>query len=303
MKKLVIAMLLAAGAAAAQTPAPAPAPSPAAAEPETVYSDAQKLEDESLSRRTVQSVLAPVDTFEGQYARWKRPVCFNVYGLSATAKYVVEKRMKDIAQQVGAPVDRNDPCIPNVTIAFTVDPPATLQSVARVRPWLVPGLGMIRSRAREARPIQAWYATGARGRTGQVILLYDGYDEEPKRIAPSSLSRLSSGIETEIASVLVVVDTNAIMGMELGTLADHFALVGLAEARFASQCKPVETIANLLHKGCDPGLVPRAITPIDIALLTGLYKTPDDRIQFIQQQRIIGNMRKTLEAESRAGQR
>jgi hypothetical protein len=294
--------VLVSGAAFAQQPAQAPAQDSALA-PETVYSDAQRGEDESLSRRTVQSVLAPVDTFENQYSRWKMPVCFNVYGLAAAAKYVVERRMKDVAQQVGAPLDRNEACVPSVTIVFTVDPQATLQSIAKVRPWLVPGLDMIRSRARQSQPIQAWYATAARGKSGRLQLLYDGYDDEPVRIAPSELSRLSTGIETEMAGVTVIVDTKSIMGMQLGTLADHFALVSLAEAQYSTGCKPVRTVANLMHRNCDPALVADALTPGDIALLTGLYKTDDQRLQAIQGQRITGNMRKTLEDAYKAGER
>jgi hypothetical protein len=305
MKKLVLTLVLVFGAALlsqswAQTPVPAPQVSPG--EPETVYSGAQKLEDQSLSRRTIERVLAPVETVEDQYSRWKQPVCFNVYGLSTTAKYVVEKRMKEVAQLVGAPVDRRDPCPPSVTIIFTTDPQATLQSIAQVRPWLVPGLGLSRSRVREEQPIQAWYTTLIRG-SGGWIPQYSGYDEEPNTVSIDRMSHLHSGIETQIGAVTVVVRTDAVMGLDLGALADHFALISLAEARYTSACKEIETIANLLHKNCDQALIPKTITPGDIALLTGLYKTPDDSMQRVQKARIIGNMRKTLEAESRAGQR
>jgi hypothetical protein len=293
MKTLVLVLSLVAGTAVAQTPAPAPAP-PSGAEPETVYSDAQQQQDQSLSHRTVESLLAPVEGLESQYSRWKRPVCFNVYGLAPAVKYVMERRMKEIAAQVGAPLDRDESCAPSVTIVFTTDPPATLESVAKVRPWLVPGLGMIRSRVREEQPIQAWYATGVRGSNGRMSLLYDGYDDEPQRIGTSVFNHLDSGIETEIASVLVVVNTKTIMGMPLGSLADHFALVSLAEANFSRKCKPIRTVANLMHKDCDPALTATEITPGDTAMLTGLYKTPDDRLQQVQKQRIMGNMRKSL---------
>ena len=71
------------------TAALAQAPAPESLAPETVYSDVERERDQSISRETVETVLDPVDTVDGQYARWKRPVCFNVYGLSAAAKYVV----------------------------------------------------------------------------------------------------------------------------------------------------------------------------------------------------------------------
>ena len=294
MRLTAIALLL-----LSSTAALAQAPAPESLAPETVYSDVELERDQSISRETVETVLDPVDTVDGQYARWKRPVCFNVYGLSAAAKYVVERRMKDIAQQVGAPIDRNDPCTPTVTIAFTTDPLATLESISRVRPWLVPGLNFIRNSVRQSQPIQAWYNTYVTNDNGFKILEYDGYTDEPLWSSSASISRIQSGLTTEMASVIMTVDTNAIMGLSLGTLADHFALLSLAQARALRGCREIETIANLMKKDCAPDLQPAAITNNDLALLTGLYKTPDADMGRLQRQRIIGNMRQSLEAQAK----
>jgi hypothetical protein len=286
-------LLLSSAAALAQTPAP-----PVSGGVETVYSDSQLERDQSISRETVQTILDPVDTADDQYARWKRPVCFNVYGLSAAAKYVVERRLKDIAQQVGAPIDRNDPCRPTVTIAFTTDPNATLESIAKVRPWMLPGFNMIRNSVRQSQPIQAWYTTVVTNDNGHRTIEYDGFSDEPNFMPSATISRISTGVSTEMGTVVMVVDTNAIMGMSLGTLADHFALLSLAQARAARHCRDIETIANLMQKDCGTERKPTAITNNDLALLTGLYKTPDDHMQRLQRQRVIGNMRRTLEAQS-----
>jgi hypothetical protein len=271
-------------------------------DPVTVYSEAERQADESISRRTVRSVLAPVDAFN-QYSRWKQPVCFNVYGLSSIAKYVVERRMKDIAAMVGAPLDRQDPCVPNVTIVFTPDPPATLQSIATTRNYLVPWAGMIRSRIKEALPIQAWYATIIKGADRRKYLQYDGYNDDEPYVVAASLDRFNSGVETELGAVTILVDTNAIMGMQLGTLADHFALISLSQSRVSRGCLDVDSIANLPHKDCPPNVTVQAITLGDVALLTGLYKTSDDRLQNLHAQRIIGSMREVLEAQLTSGQR
>src|SRR5689334_12066468 len=102
MRLQIISILLLTSAAALAQPAQTPF--------ETVYSDAQRERDQDLSRRFVQGVLAPSYSFEDQYAKWKRPVCPNVYGMSVTAKFLLERRIREVAQQVGAPVDRQDPC-------------------------------------------------------------------------------------------------------------------------------------------------------------------------------------------------
>jgi hypothetical protein len=313
MTRLAFALLLSGAAAFSQAwaqPAAPEAPPENAPElqtptdsldPVTVYSEAERQADESISRRTVRSVLAPVEAFN-QFARWKQPVCFNVYGLSSIAKYVVERRMKDIAEMVGAPLDREDPCVPNVTIVFTPDPPATLQSIATTRNYLVPWAGMIRSRIKEAQPIQAWYATVIKN-NGRKFLQYDGYNDDEPYMVAASLDRFGSGVETELGAVTILVDTKAIMGLQLGTLADHFALISLSQSRVSRGCLEVDSIANLPHKDCHPDVTTQAITLGDVALLTGLYKTPDDRLQNLHAQRIIGNMREVLEAQLKAGHR
>jgi len=298
------ALLLCAVPAVAQ--APDKALPPIAPGVETVYSDAELERDRSISRAQVEAVLDPVQAMDYQYARWKRPVCFNVYGLSAAAKYVVERRMKDIAQQVGAPLDRRDPCVPNVTVAFTPDPRATLESVASTASILVPYYGFIRSRLRETQPIQAWHVTSTGAPNGHEVLDFDGENGglndalAPPRISmmAGQMSRLNSGYTTAIEAVLVVVDTNAIMGKSLGTLADHFAMLALAQSRVTSSCKDVATIANLMNPECSAEVRPDAMTGNDIAMLTGLYQTPDDTLQRVQKARIIGNMRKALEAQA-----
>ena len=74
---------------------------------ESVTSEAQRAQDVA-ARRLVQSLLAESPSMEGQYAKWKVPVCPHVYGLTPVAAWLVEHRIKEIAQLVGAPVMATD---------------------------------------------------------------------------------------------------------------------------------------------------------------------------------------------------
>lgn len=283
--RIALPLLLLCTSAFAQTPA--------SDEPETVYSEAER--DRSISQETLNAVLEPVEGVEEQYARWKKPVCVNVYGLAMAAKYVVERRIRDVGEQVGAPMDRRDPCVPNVTIAFTTDPAATLKSIHDARPGLLPNYDFIAARVKQSQSIQAWYGISLQGASGREELQYDGFNEERPQLIIREFSRLNSGVSTALQTVMIVVDTSAIMGKTLGTLADHFAVMALAQGRATRRCKTVPTIANLMHEDCDATYRPGAITANDLALLTGLYKTPDNTMQRLQRVRIIGNMRKALE--------
>ena len=68
-------------AALAQASAPPPG------EPETIYSDAQRVKDDATARRFVQSYLEPEGTLDMQFARWKQKVCPKVYGLKPVATW------------------------------------------------------------------------------------------------------------------------------------------------------------------------------------------------------------------------
>ncbi len=208
--------------------------------------------------------------------------------------------MKEIAAQVGAPVNRDDPCTPNVTIAFTIDPAATLQSIANVRPWLVPCVGLIRSRVKESLPVQAWYSAASNSCDDGGFFFFETGSSLNRFFQTGSASRLHSGFATGMSAVTILVNTNAIMGLPLGALADHFALLSLAEARQGRGCKDVESIANLMAPDCDPALAAREITGNDLTLLTSLYGTPDDRLQMLDHVRIVGKMRRSLAAQRQA---
>jgi hypothetical protein len=292
-------LLLGAGTAWAQ---PAPAPG----EPETVYSDARRLRDEQLSRRFVQSLLRPSASLEGQFSRWKDPICLNTYGLRPTAAYVIEQRIRKVADLVGAPVERTSPCTPNIGIIVTPDPQASLDSIAATRAFLLQGGNQ---KPVAIYPVQAWYTAFRTEYDGFRVLDIPREDAESWRDyipqvsndlpwSKANLSRLHTGQTTEIAAATVLVDVDAINGMTLGSLADYLALLVLAQTPATGRCQPAPSIANLFLKDCEADFHTAALSDVDLAMLTALYQTPDEP-EKLQATRLIGNMRRNLEGESR----
>lgn len=142
-------------------------PAPAPGEPETIYSQAQRQKDISASRWIVDSLLRPSFSIDNVYARWKLPICPHVYGLRPVAAWQIERRIRAVAEMVGAPLDRDDPCAPNIGIVFTPDPQASLNSIAGKAPLLVQG-GNQRLTVRY--PVQAWYASFAVSNNGHRMI-------------------------------------------------------------------------------------------------------------------------------------
>jgi hypothetical protein len=297
MKRLAVTLalsFLATGVASAQTPKP-----PVTGEPETVYSDAQRDRDESLARHFVQSILRPSYSLDGQFTRWKKPICPHVVGLAPTAAYVVERRIRDVAQRVGAPLDRNDPCNPDIVVFVTAHPQALLDAAAQKEFLLVAGMRP-RDRLTVQYPVQAWYFGSYRDYNGKVWLDMDCefyLDTCPPHVAAKG-TRLVNGIQAEMNAATILVDTEAVTGMTLGTLADYLALMALAQAPATGRCQPAPSIANLFVTDCGADMHTTALSDIDLAMLTALYETPEEP-EKLQWQRIGGNMRRELEKQSR----
>jgi hypothetical protein len=285
-------LLLATGAAGAQSQPPM-----VQGEPETIYSDAQRSKDLTASRKMVETMLAPSHSIDNQYARWKRPICPHVYGLTPVAGWFIEHRIREVARRVGAPVDAADPCIANIGIIFTAQPQASLISIADASPYLVQG----GSQKLEVKyPVQAWYASFRVDYNGFKNLDIPWEQMTPPRDEPPHVtandSRLHTGLTTEMAAATVLVDSKAVTGMGLGELGDYLALMTLAQAGQYGACQEMQTIANLMLDKCPAQDVTRSLSHVDIALLTGLYQVPDQP-ELLQKQRIVGAMRRSLEQQ------
>ena len=275
---------------------PAPQPPQVASEPETVYSDAQRQKDDQTARRFVQSLLSPSYTLEGQFSRWKTPICPRVIGMAPTAAYVVERRIRDIAQQIGAPLDRHDPCNPDIVIFVTPQPQTMLDALVAKNHWLFDA-----GKMKVSYPAQAWYTNVLHDYNGMPhldvpweIICPDCLTPPP---IPANDTWLHTGIQAQMGAATILVNSAAITGMTLGSFADYLALMTLAQTPATGRCQPAPSIANLFLANCSADSHTTALSEVDLAMLTALYQTPDEP-EKLQATRLIGNMRRNLEGNN-----
>ncbi len=275
---------------------PAAAQAPAPGEPETIYSDAQRLKDELLSRKFVQSLLRPSYNLEGQFSRWKIPVCPHLVGMTPLAAHVVEKRIRDVAGQVGVSLDRRDPCRPNIVVFVTPQPQVLLQAIAAKEPLLFDG-----APPRELTvhyPVQSWYFGYFIDSAGVAHWDVDCWlhpiDPECTPGAAADDTRLKTGMRAEMHAATILVDSAAVNGMTLGELGDYLALMALAQATATGRCQPAPSIANLFLTNCDADFHVTSLSDADLAMLTALYQTPEEP-EKLQMMRLMANMRHNLE--------
>jgi len=260
----------------------------------------------------VQSFAAPT-RMTGKLARWEDGVCPVTVGLAPKFANFVTQHVKAIAAQVGAPVNGNGDCKPNIEIVFTTAPQALLDTIRKKMPMY---LGYADNSAQKdalakiGHPIQAWYTTASRDLRGNVnvdgakssgvtmrVQLPPPPDNAFMEFTPSGSagavtgSRLGDGIHSSLYHVIIVADPNKLVDHEVGTLADYIALLALTQISSLDTCQQLPSIVNLLASNCDRK--PPALTDSDLGYLRGLYKMGADRTARTQQDEIAYQMQKT----------
>jgi hypothetical protein len=215
-------------------------------------------------------------------ARWKNGICPVTVGMSAKLNMYVTQRIIRVAMAAGAPLDKREPCRPNVLVVAMPQPQEMLDVVRTTRPVL---LGYhYTSRAKDvatmSRAIQAWYSTATEDFNGFVqsdgggtnMNVQDFYKELGFNSVRISGSRTGDGLKSQFTTAIIMVDSSKIAGQAIGPLADYIAMLALSQGQYYDVCQPVPTITNLLAPNCADTMKPTALTDIDATYLHGLYK-------------------------------
>ena len=310
MRCILLATLISLGLAASiETAIAQPAPQSLAAKPafalppESITVIAVKPSDATIKSyvetRAVQTRVA------GSIPRWITGVCPATVGLGDTYTKYISQRICEIAKAVGAPVNSNSSCRPNIQVLFTQNPQLLLDNVRKEKPRY---LGYYNNEsqadqlAKVTHPIQAWYTTttidmdGGQAvddgacHSGGVELgdvapslslsLPNGKSPDgPYRATPhptpcaiavhATGSRLNDGTGSGFFHVLIVAEPAKLLDYEVGPLADYITMLALSQPASLDSCQELPSISNLLVKGCTAA--PAKITDGDLAYLQGLY--------------------------------
>jgi hypothetical protein len=252
----------------------------------------------------------------GKIARWDVGICAGVTGVRPEAVRFIAQRMRETAARIGAPVNGEAGCKPNVHVAFTTTPQALLSHIRKTQSYL---LGYADSEAKKdelatvTQPIQAWYTTQTRdlrGKTtfdspkvtgvGNDIKIPCDYCPGKFMVIPYAISanavtggRLGDGHRSVFYNVIIVVDPNALLDQEMGTVGDHIAMLALAQIEPLKDCQPLPSIMNLFTPGCASR--PTGMTAHDEGYLRGLYSMDAQAILQVQRDQMVHKIGQSLE--------
>jgi hypothetical protein len=258
----------------------------------------------------------------GKLTRWKKPICPSTTGLGLTYAKFITKRIRAVAAAVGAPVDGNESCEPNIEVVFTTAPQDLLDNVRKEHPTFLgyyDNQGQAASLASVTHPVQSWYTTAtadltggpqvdrAQGRGTTITAL------APTETAPGGLStaptmmsydfpnatarsvtggRLGDGLTSEFFHILIVAEPARLLDHEVGALADYIAVLALSQPASLDTCQALPSITNLLAPDCTAAA--DHITDADLAYLRGLYAMSAAANLQVQREEMRYQMEKTL---------
>ncbi len=260
----------------------------------------------------------------GRMARWMSKLCPVTVGLGDKYAKYVSQRIRDVASSVGARVNSDPGCRPNIEVVFTTTPQGLMDRVRQTQPLLLgchSNLHKADELARVTHPIQAWYTTVSQdmggskqidvGRCGinggtKLNVTTDAATETggaatvggSQLVLPCAFvvhvsgSRAKDGLSSGFFNVLIVAEPGKLLDHEVGALADYIAMLALSQPASLDSCQELPSISNMLAPGC--ASISNRITDGDLAFLHAFYKLPEGNFLAAQRNYVRYEMKNIL---------
>lgn len=230
--------------------------------------DAQRLE--AQIREFVQSH-ANTEAHNVAIPRWHTWVCPRTTGLSEPRNEFISNHVKEVAARVGAPSGSGSRCPqPNIEIVFTSEPETTWAAAVKVPvPPTSEGVFQAGQTQEFSHPIQAFYVT-----VDKI------YPSARMRRLPFGSGWIARGthpgpVLDPFVRVVIVVDTNKVLGYKATAVADYVALLALSTEISLDQCGELSSILDLMSSECKARQKSQSLTAGDTAYLKALYSIRD----------------------------
>lgn len=254
-----------------------------------------------MARTFVDRVAAPA---RGRgLGRWLK-ICPGIANLDRAVAQPIVDRMAQRAGDLGIEVE-GPGCEANIIVVFTADAPAVTRALVEAEPRVFRGQGggidrggaALRAFLASERPVRWWSLsvpidseTGRRavrvpgdrvgGPVGNRLAQALGCRPSdcvgagaPIIQSAGGASRLNSRIVDQLYKSIVIVDIDAVSGLNAAQLGDYLAMVSLAQVDPEAETGAFDTVLNLF---ADPRGV-QGLTEWDASYLQALYESPSRR--------------------------
>ncbi|MFA5963072.1 MAG: hypothetical protein WC804_03545 [Sphingomonas sp.] len=231
------------------------------------------------AKEVKQFVTAIAKPAQGQFARFRKPICPVAIGMRADLADQIAARVRAVAADIGGDVAAPR-CAPNLYIIISPDGRGFVRDVERKRDSLLAGLsdGERATLLATPGPVHAWAGTELLNEDGlpsQVSANQgaggaDAFVDHPlMRVMSASI--IFKPVRQEITTAVVVLDSAAVTGKSVTQIADYAAMRALGRTKPPTGTLPYETILTLFEPGNLATVA--AMTPADRAFLSALYRS------------------------------
>jgi hypothetical protein len=237
----------------------------------------------------------------GPVLRFEKPVCPAAHGLPDKLNADITNRMRAVAAAAGARVQETG-CHANLLLFVPKDRNQLFADLRRDRPELFGKLTSQQAKdlATSAEPAVAWQILQQRGADGRTL---SGAWREGQPLVQEAVtnSRVTPSARSELDVAVVVLDTQAALGMTTTELADYALMRGLAQTRGDAQVSPpVPSILTIFRDKHSGHPAPLSVTEWDLAYLKALYGTANDAFGAAERGELETRMKRTLPQSSSA---
>ena len=214
----------------------------------------------------------------GSLRRWNQPVCPLVAGLGKEQSEFLLARLSTVARTAHVPLGA-EKCQPNLYVVFTSDPQKLIDGWRKRdgRAFDVAQITPKRDFTEKDRPVRVWYNASLTAANGMSLNSGSPFDLGANRLKNTNQHAIDSRIKfTDVHvldSVLVIINSNRLEGVQYGQLADYVAMVGFAEVYAYADIGSAPSILQLFAARTADQSAPGGLTNWDEAFLSGLYGT------------------------------
>jgi hypothetical protein len=244
-----------------------------------------------LKKQTLNFVRTVPDTAEQiHFSRRDDPFCVRIAGLDPAYHALIRTKIRDAARVASSQKEAPEGCKPNIFVILSTDGDALMEALKHKKPSIFNAqpLRKFDELFQSKKPVRWWHVNEAQ-ESGTDIPV-DAATFQPKA------SLISSGVEVDLKSTVIVVDVNQSNGYPLESVASYISMVAFAQINGATQeAASNSSILGMFNDTRPRNAALRNLTVWDRAYLHALYKIAPDRPIWQQRKRLSAAMTKYIQ--------
>jgi hypothetical protein len=216
-----------------------------------------------------------------QLGRFEQKLCPRVIGYPADWTETLQRLVRKNATAAGLKLQKDD-CRPNALIIFIDEPQKLVSELGKAQPDFF-GFKTGEERAAiaaEYQPIYSWRVTDIRSANGEElgrVNQFNGGPADAYIVRNAKATRTSENTRQDITLSFAVMDIKRTEGKTMRQLADIATMHLLLDlAKDADKAANPDSILTLFANDAEPTSMPKRMSVMDKAVLSGMYRYGDN---------------------------